>query len=321
MFRKFLKRFYGKMRSDKSGVALVSAFMVVGALVTLSAGLMTSTMTEIHTSLKFRDSTKAFWVASGAIDAYIKNPAAFSAGVNPPVNVGPYPVVITRTDGAVRTVRAEVTINSVSRGIEISYPGTMPSIFSNTMTSGNNLYFAGFMSDMNVHGKTRIGGSYINSSFMGMANYDDKQASQGTGDTTLQYPDADGNGTPDEKTDFEQFYVNEVAKYPSSEAHMEELSGSVKIILPSSDLSGKKIVFYKFDDPGGVVRIYFGAGSPTVQENITIVSNGRIEYVMPMQFAAGSKINTVSWEMYRETSLSNGRHTGLTFTHEHIILD
>jgi hypothetical protein len=304
-------------RFKQRGVALAIAYMVVGALVTLSSGFIASTVGELRTAQYYNNSTKAFWVASSGINQFMKDPAYLDAG-SKTITVGSNTVLLSKTDGATeRVVRAESTVSGTKRTIEITYPSNPPGLFSNTMTSGNNFNLTGLLARLDVYGKTRIGGSYNQSGFLAVAYFEDRQTGQGTASTTLRYPDANGNGVSDEFADFKRFYQDECNLYtPTEVEHVVVNSGDSVILYPNKKNVGKRLIFVEGPNPGdGSIDIIFDAAWRS-SENLTIVSTGDVNYIEPLQLGVNSKLNIVAWQDYNEASILYSAHSGVTYAHD-----
>ena len=307
-----------KKRFQQRGVALAIAYMVVGALVTLSSGFVASTVGELRTAQYYKSSTKAFWVASSGINQFMNNMHYLDTVSPQTISVGPYSVVITKTDTTTqRVVRAASTINGTKRTIEIVYPANPPSLFSNTMSNGGDFNVTGILARMDVFGKTRIGGNYNQSGLGATANFDDKQTGQGTASTTLKYPDSNNNGTADEFADFKAFYQNQCAQYPASQVqHIVVSAGQSVLVYPSGSNAGTRLIFVEGPNAGdGSVDIVFDAAWRS-SENLTIVSTGTVDYIEPLQLGVNSKLNIVAWQDYNEASILFSAHSGITYTHD-----
>jgi len=308
---------HSRKRLKQRGVALAVAYMVVGALVTLSSAFVASTVGELRTAQSYKDSTKAFWVASSGINDFIKNTAILDTGAKI-INVGAYSVLLTKTDSASeRVVRAVSTVGGTKRTIEITYPANPPDLFSNTMTTGGNFNLTGLLARLDVFGKTRIGGNYTKSGALAVANFDDKLTGQGEASTTLKYGDTDGNGTPDEFADFKRFYQDQCGTYaPDDVEHVVVNAGESVLLYPSQENAGKKLIFIEGPNPGdGSVDILFDP-SWRDGENLTIVSTGDVTYIEPLQLGTDSKLNIIAWQDYNEASILYSAHSGIVYAHD-----
>ena len=306
-------------RFKQRGVALAVAYMVVGALVTLSSGFVASTVGELRTAQLYKNSTKAFWVASSGINEFMKDTTYLdSGGPTKIINVGSYSVTLSKTDSSTqRVVRAVSTIGGTKRTIEITYPANPPDLFTNTMSMGNNFNLTGLLARLDVLGKTRIGGNYNQSGVLAVANFDDKKTAQGAAATTLKYPDANANGVADEFADFKHFYQDQCNMYTSAEVdHVVVNAGESVVLYPNQKNAGKKLIFVEGPNPGdGSVDIIFDA-SWRNSENLTIVSTGSVNYIEPLQVGTDSKLNIVAWQNYNEASILYSAHSGVTYAHD-----
>jgi hypothetical protein len=318
MKSKLARRPRGRILGNERGVALAIAIMVSGALITLSVGFVSSTITELRTAQNYRNSTRAFWIASSGIQEYLNNAHYLDSGAKT-IYFGTNSVVITKDDSSPsrRIVRAVSQIGSARRGIEVTFPGMPPALFNNTMSNGGNYTLSGLLARLDVNGKTRIGGAYDKTGVASVANFEDKLSGQGTASTTLKYPDANGNGTTDEFADFVQYYRNEIAARPSSETVWIQPANpnATVVIYPNQQLAGKKVIFVDAPEGKGDVNIMFDA-TWRQSENLTIVTTGDISYVQPLQNGVNSKLNLVSWKDYNEASVLYSAHNGVTFAHQ-----
>jgi hypothetical protein len=302
---------------NERGVALAIAIMVVGTLITLSLGFASSTMTELRSAQYYRNSAKAFWMASSGISEFLNNTHYLDSGQKT-INFGSNTVVITKDDSSPtqRIVRAIASVGTARRGIQVTFAGSPPDLFGNTMTSGNNFSITGILARLDANGKTRIGGIYSKSGLLAEANFQDKLQNQGTATTTLKYPDRNNNGTSDEFADFVQFYRNEMATRPSSETIWIQPANpnDTVWVYPNQQLAGKKLIFVDTTEGKGDVNIIFDA-SWRNNQNLTIVTTGDITYYQPLNVAADSKLNLVSWKDYNEASILYSAHHGVTYAH------
>jgi hypothetical protein len=316
--RKVVPLSQGGFPGNERGVALAIAIMVSGVLVTLSLGFVTSTVTELRTAQHYRNTTKAFWMASSGIQEVLNNPNYLDSGAKV-INFGSYSVVVTKDDSnpSRRVVRAVSQVGTARRGIEVTFPGMPPSLFGNTMTSGGNYTLSGLLARLDVNGKTRIGGTYTKTGIASEANFQDKLSGQGTASTTLKYPDANGNGTSDEFADFVQYYRNEINTRPAAETVWVQPANpnATVVIYPNQQLANKRIIFIDAPEGKGDVNIMFDA-SWRQNENLTIVTTGDIAYVQPLQNGVNSKLNLVSWKDYNEASILYSAHNGVTYAHQ-----
>lgn len=300
---------------NSKGVAFVTSLMVVTVLILLSAGYMISLMTEFSTAKRYQDSTKALWLSEAGLAYYIKNPTMLdSAPQTQTFSSGS--VYISKDDSSgSREVIFLGTVNGSTRSIKATFPPFPPDVFNNTMASGHNITLSGLLATMKVYGTTKISGAYSQSGFLASGWFESKTEGVASAQTTLKFPDSNGNGTPDEFNDFKAFYQNLASTYAPSEVAYIQSSGTVNIV-PNSYLAGKKLIYVEGATAGsGDVNILFDA-SWQDNENVTVVSTGDITYLQPLQYTANSKMNMVAWEDYNEASILLSRHQGVTYAHD-----
>ena len=322
---------------NKKGAALILSYLVLTVLFTLMAGFALSTVHELELANQYRDSTAAFWLAEAGLNRIINDQTLLSALTD---NIPGAPIYFndaggnpdyTRyiilekddsSDTSVRKVRVSGVTNDVERELQIEFPVMPPDLFSNTMSSGGNINLFGLVAKMDVYGQTRISGAYTESGFGADGWFEDKVEGVDSGSTTLEYPDADNNGTPDEFNDFTTFYNNLKASYSEAEFVHKQLTtaensaDALEVIDPFTYPAGTKIIFIEGNAPGkGDVEIWFDA-SWYDNENLTIVSTGCVEYFQPLNADKNSKLNIVTWEDYVEASILYSTHDGITYSHD-----
>src|SRR3989338_2356155 len=304
-----------KLNNNK-GVALILSYIVLSSLITLAAGFALSSVSELNNARRFRDSTIAFWAAEGGVNEFIKNTAMLNSTNPQTIAIGNSSVTLNKDDSdtTTRVITVTATLNNYQRNLQLEFPALAPPIYDNTISSGGNMTLTGFIARTDVHGKTRLTGTFSKSSGT-TANFDDKLEGQSSSATTLKYPDSNNNGTSDEFADFVEFNRDIVSTYPPSQVVYVQ-SSSTQTIVPSTGYAGKKIIYVEGTTAGsGDVNIVFDA-SCQENQNLTVISTGKITYVQPLQSPAwNSKLNTVSWEGYSEPSFLVSPHSGATYTH------
>ena len=305
-----------KKKLNNKGVALISAYVIISVLITLSAGFALTTTNELRYASRYQNSTQAFWLAEAGINRFIADTTILDTTGSQTITLGNGSIYLVKddSDSTVRIVTATATVNGVQREIQIEFPPNNPPIYHNTASSGGNIHLNGVIATLNVFGKTRITGTFTKSGFLANAWFEDKEEGVPEEETTLKYPDADINGASDEFNDFIQFNQNVLSTYSCGEiVHIQ--SDDSQIIVPNSGLADKKIIFVEGSAPGtGDVYIFFDASWQSDQ-NLTIISTGSVSYLQPLQFASNSKLNIIAWENYEEPSILISTHDGVTFTH------
>ena len=300
---------------NSKGIVFVTSLMVVTVLILLSAGYMISVTTEFSTAKRYQDNTKALWLDEAGLAYYIKNPTMLDNAPQTMAFVPSTTVYISKDDSSgSRQVTLLATVNGSTRRIKATFPPKPPDVFNNTMASGHNVVLNGLLATMKVYGITEISGTYSQTGFLDSGWFENKTQGVASAQTTLKFPNSNGNGTSDEFNDFKVFYENLTSTYPSSQVVYIQNSGTVNI-YPSSYLAGKKLVYVEGATAGsGNVNILFDT-SWRDNENTTVVSTGNITYLQPLQFTTNSKMNMVAWNNYNEAAILLSKHNGVTYAH------
>lgn len=330
-----------KMLNNNKGVVLITTYIFLMVLITLTAGFAMSAVSELNNARRYRDSTAAFWLAEAGINQFIKDTTMLdSLSGETDIYLGSNYVHLVKddTNPSQRVVTGTGFINGISRQVQITFPALASSLFSQNLSVGGNLHTAGWSwrpSSLYVNGKTRLGGIYDCDTINLIPYFDDKLENRPDSETKLTYPDADDNGTADQYADFVQFYTDLVATYPEDDYVYIEPSipgGTIDDIVniyPNKEysgktLAGKKIVFINGGAPGkGKTRIYFDATNWQDDQNLTVISTGTIEYYEPLQGVAdNSKLNFIAWggdatePAYKQGSMIVATHNGTIYSHE-----
>ncbi|MCF7887475.1 MAG: hypothetical protein K9L71_03580, partial [Candidatus Omnitrophica bacterium] len=85
-------------------------------------------------------------------------------------------------------------------------------------------------------------------------------------------------------------------------------------IFPHQNLVGKEIIYIEGPENEGDVNIYLD-GNWQDDEDLTVVSTGKVHYIEPLQTSRESRLNIISWESYKESSVFVGYHESVVFTH------
>ncbi len=302
--------------NNNKGAALIISYLVISSLLTLSAGFALSSVSELNAARRYRDQATAFWVAEAGLNTFLQNTSLLNTTNPQTLSVGNYSVILTKNDSnaALRIVTAQSTVGGSTRKLQLEFPSTAPSVFSNSMSSGGNLILNGLLAKLEVYGKTRLTGSYQLNGFGASATFEDKQEGVSNSLTTLTYPDSSGNGTADEFNDFVEFNRDIVATYNPSEVVYIQTNGTATV-TPNSSLNGKKVIYVEGTSAGaGDVNIVFGS-TWSDDQNMTIISTGTVNYIQPLQGLTDSKLNTISWEKYYEPSVLYSNHAGVNYSH------
>ena len=301
---------------NETGAALLLGLLVLTVLITLMAGFALSTVQEIRGANRYRDGAIAFWLAEAGVQRFMEDTTILNSG-SQTVYFGSNYFTLSKddTDSTLRVVTAVGHVGGITRNVRVEFPANPPVLFDNTMSTGGNLNLAGLFARMDVYGKTRISGTYNKTGIGATGWFEDKQTGVASNSTTLKYPDSDNSGTADQFNDFVQFNRTLVAAYPSSEVLYIQ-SNSTQVIVPSSSLAGKKVIYVEGTTAGsGDVNIVFGSTWQDNQ-NMTVISTGNIAYLQPLQISSNSQLNTISWDDYNEASVFYSTHDGVTYSHD-----
>ena len=302
-------------RINNHGAALIIGYLVLSALLTLSAGYALSTVNELSNARRYMDSTTAFWTAEAGVNRFMANTSLLNTTNPQTITIGNYSVTLSKTDGSTsRSLTATTTVRGNTRDLQVDFPANTPPIFSNTMSSGGNIALSGTIGQINVYGLTKITGTFTKSGIATSGYFENKTEGVSSASTTLAYPDSDANGTADQFNDFVTFNRAIVATYNSSEVVYIQ-TNSTTTVTPSSSLAGKKIIYVEGTSAGaGDVNLIFGT-TWADNQNLTVISTGSVNYIQPLTVAANSKLNVITWERYYEPSILISMHKGVTYSH------
>ncbi len=239
------------------------------------------------------------------------------------------------TDGWIEFGDSRYSINiddTISDGVKVASQGSqadsqitvkgrllfIPFAFENTISSGGDLNLEAWLASIDVFGKTRHSGDYNKSTWWASADFHGgRQKEPDQTQTTISVPDFDGNGTPDEFSDFLAFGDEVVNYYPEDEVVNIETNGTAWI-YPDQNLVGKKVVYVHGDNPGtGDVNILFDA-TWSDDQDLTVISTGTINYIQPLQFQSDARLSIISWEGYNESSIFRSTHESVIYTHSDV---
>jgi len=310
-------------RLNNKGAALILSYLVLSVLFTLTAGFAVSTVSELNYAQNYRDSTSAFWLAESGLNRFAQDTTLLDGG-DQTYYYGSNYVHLTKDDTSPskRIVTATGNVRGVARSLQVEFAANPPTIFSYTMASGGNINLTAFFAGIDVSEKTRLSGSYSQYG-LALGMFEDKVEGVDSDTVTLEYPDADNNGTPDEFTDFVQYNQNILSEYSSDEivyVQRQEGDGPLEV-WPYSSVNGqslmnKKVLYVEGPTAGsGDVDLYFGPNWHDDQ-NLTVISTGSVNYYQPLQNPTNnSQLNTISWDNYTEGAILLSSHQGVTYSH------
>jgi len=309
------KKTFLKKTSNKEGSSLIFSLLVLTVLIILSSGFFILAINELNIAKRYRDSTKAFWLAEAGLNQFMQDTTLLDGG-DLTLTFGSDTVTLSKddSDSVVRTVTATGIVSSSFRSNIIKYQANPPNLFSNTLSTGGNITFTGNLGQLDIYGQTRTTGIYSKSGTSLDEWFEDKQEGITSTSSTLTIPDSNENGTSDEFNDFVQFYQDIASTYLSDEVVYIQ-DDSTQVITPNESLEGKKIIFVEGSSSGtGDVTILFDA-TWADDQNLTIISTGTVDYIQPLDTSADSQLNVIAWEGYTESAILDGTHAGVVYTH------
>lgn len=301
--------------NNNKGSALIVAYFVMSVLVTLSAAFSLYTFNEVNNAKRFRDSTSAFWLAEAGISEYRATPSILENAEEYLLTYEKGTVLLEKDDSkkGKRIVTATAKVGGSERKIYTEFPAIAPDVFNNTVSTKGNILVNGEKSTLTVNSKVRVGGKVQDKSKHSTVMLEDKLEGVNSEAVSLTYPDVNQNGKPDEFRDFVEFNRKVLAKYPPEEVLYIKGSGNYTI-TPNKALAGKKIVYVEADEGDGNVDIQF-SGAWEDEQNLTIISTGKVTYSQAATVGSNSQLNIIAWSGYLETAVLPGTHHGVIFTH------
>jgi hypothetical protein len=297
--------------SGNQGSILIVSYIVLYMLVTLSAGLALYTFTELNSARRHYHSSAAFWLAEAGANMYMKDTTLLDNNDKQTIPFGTGTIELTKDDSKdmVRRITSTGQFASARRSVQLTYQINIPEVFKNAISTQDNITVKGSKASLIVNDKVRVGGKLDNTSKFSNVLFDDIQEKVDPAMTTITYPDANGNGRPDEYEDFVKHNQQVLENYRPSEVLYIKGSGTYTI-TPNSSLAGKKIVYVE----GGNVNIQFNA-SVRQDQNLTVISTGKVTFNQMGNQPPNSQLNIIAWAGYKETSLLASTHKGMIYTH------
>ncbi len=305
---------------NNHGAALIMAYFVMSIFVILAVGIAMTAVTELNGARRYHDLTTAFWLAESAVSRYLHDPKILDD--NPKL-------IIEFEKGQAELSKLEtvsalvVTATGFSGGshrtIEIKFPAISLEVFNNAISVSGDIVLDGQKVNASFYNKTRLSGQIVQKLKYGQAIFEDKQENYPASMVSLNFPDANQNGTGDEFDDFVLFQQNLIKNYSPKEV-LYVKSNDTLTITPASQLKGKKIIYVEGQEGTGSVQIQLGASLDPGQ-NLTVISTGTVSMNYAENKRPDSQLNVISWSGYEETSPIGGTHQGMIFTHGTAVID
>lgn len=300
---------------NNKGAVLILSYIVLFALLTLSAGIVNFNINEHNYARRHYFSTAAFWLAEAGINIFMKDPRMLDQTGSYTMHEGNGMVHVTKDDASSRDriVTATGTFAGIEKSIQITYRAKAPEVFRSTISANGDLVISGKKAMVAINDKTRLNGKMIDHGKHSMVFMEDKNEGVATSLVALTYPDANRNGIADEFADFVQTNRNILKNYPPEEILYIKGNGTY-LISPHSALEGKKIIYVEGDEGNGNVVILFGEGLK-MDQKMTVISTGTVVHNQTGFAAPDSQLNIIAWIGYLETAALPASHNGVIYTH------
>ena len=321
---RFISSLPAAKRAGESGVAIVAVTVFTLVLLTLGATFLRLATLERLSANEEVQRAQSFYLAEAGVEraiAFLRAGNEHSTGAlytDQPFANGSYSV--TAADDLARGVKI-ITSTGTFAGeqktitVEVQL---LPAFFKNTFSSGGDLEFYGIFAAAWAHGTTWLSGVYDSRGFFQNMGFDTLVEGVDPNETTLRFPDMDGDDIPNELEDFVLYFNNALLECNPGETDLIQTgAGGTVDIWPSVAYAGKKIIFVKGpdgeEDTGGNVDIYFGA-SWSGEQDLTIVSTGEVNYIQPLEDPATSRLSIISWGDYTEGAIIYSSHRSVIGT-------
>jgi hypothetical protein len=301
--------------SNNKGAVLIAAYMALFVLVTLSSSVALFNFTELNDARRHQDATAAFWLAEAGINQFLADPAMLNETGSKIINEENGTIELLRDDSnrKYRLVTATGTAGGSQRRIQIKYPA-LSTIFESTMSTKGSVFIEGRKSSLMINDKLRLGGNVVNTAMYPITFFEDAEEGVNDALVSITYPDADGNGTPDEFADFVAFYRNLVASYPEDQVVYIQ-GNDTYTITPDESLEGKKIIYIEGQREGEGNAIIQFTGALEQGQSLTVIATGTVMHNQAGLAQKDSQLNIIAWSDYFETAALPSVHNGMIYTH------
>lgn len=301
--------------SNNKGAVLIAVYMALFVLVTLSSSVALFNFTELNDARRHQDTTAAFWLAEAGINQFLADPAILNETGSKMINEENGMIEILKDDSnrKYRLVTSTGTTGGSRRSIQIKYPA-LSTIFESTMSTQGSVFIEGRKSSLMINDKLRLGGNVINTATYPLTFFEDVQEGVNDALVSITYPDADGNGTPDEFSDFIAFYRNLIASYPEDEVVYIQ-GNDTYTITPDESLEGKKIIYIEGRREGEGNAIIQFTGALEKGQSLTVIATGTVTHNQAGLAQKDSQLNIIAWSDYFETAALPSIHNGMIYTH------
>ncbi len=310
-----------KLKLNNKGAVLISVYMVLFVLMTLSSSVALFNFSELRDSRRHRDATSAFWLAEAGINQFMADPTILEDKESEIFVEENGTIHLERDDSnpKYRTIISKGTVGGIQRKIQIKYPA-LSTIFESTVSTKGDMVIEGRKSSLMVNDKLRLGGDVINTAVFPLVFFEDKQGGVNESLVSITYPDVDHNGVADEFSDFVAFNRSLVASYPQEEVIYIK-GNETYTIMPDSSLDGKKIIYIEGDQEGEGNAVIQFSNALSKNQNLTIIATGTVTHNQAGLANKDSQLNIIAWSNYYETVALPSMHNGMIYTHAKAYFD
>jgi hypothetical protein len=306
---------------NQRGAVLIVSYIMLFALMTMSAGLAIFNFNEINYARRYTRSVQAFWLAESWIHRYLADPGILEKESRLIIDEPNSRVILERDDSHPegRRLTASATVQGVKRSIRVTFPVKSSDVFNNTFSVNGNILIGGQRTAVRIDDKTRMSGSVQENSTYASVYFEDKKERVHPGLVSLSYPDTNQNGQVDEFSDFVQFHREQLAQYPQQEVLYLQGNGTYTISA-QSNLQDKKFIYVEGEEGQGNVVIPV-SGMLQPQQKITIISTGKVTVNVAGLMPDSAQLNVIAWSGYKETAAVAGTLRGTIYTHGQAVFD
>jgi hypothetical protein len=300
---------------NNKGAVLISAYMVLFVLMTVSSSVALFNFSELRESRRYRNAVTAFWLAEAGLNEYMADVTILDDAESLTIKEVNGTIHLSRDDSdpRYRIVTSKGVVGGSQRQIQIKYPA-LTTIFESTVSTKGDMIIEGSKSSLMVNDKLRLGGEVINTSTYPIVFIEDKQEGVTDPLVSITYPDFNQNGVSDEFDDFVQYNRSLIASYPEEEVVYIK-DNATYTIMPDSSLENKKIIYIEGERPGQGNAIVQFTAALGEQQNLTIISTGTVTHNQAGIANSDSQLNIIAWSDYFESSALPSVHYGMIYTH------
>lgn len=300
---------------NNKGAVLIAVYMVLFVLMTLSSSVALFNFSELNDARRHQNDAAAFWSAEAGINQFMADPTMLDAAGSKTIAGESGTALLSKddSDSRYRVVTSTGAAGGSRRRIQIKYPA-LSTIFERAVSTKGDVTIEGRRSSLIINDKLRLGGKVVNAAVYPLVFFEDKQEGVSAPLVSITYPDADGNGTADEFSDFVAFNRDLIASYPEEEVVYVRGNGTYTI-TPDASLEGKKIVYIEGEREGQGNAIIQFTGALATDQSLTVIATGTVTHNLAGLAGNNSRLHIIAWSDYFETAALPSVHNGMIYTH------